>query len=96
MSTSGSSERTSHNSGRAGAAQAAAARKRLRRASARTCHRNGDAGDTGSHYVDACGSSSPQHVGRIVMLARRWKGADWQTLSIPRRGSAEYLRQPPA
>jgi uncharacterized damage-inducible protein DinB len=37
-----------------------------------------------------------QHVGQIVMLARRWKGADWQTLSIPRGRSAEYLRQPPA
>jgi uncharacterized damage-inducible protein DinB len=36
-----------------------------------------------------------QHVGQIVMLAKQCKGADWQTLSIPRRRSAEYLRQPP-
>ena len=25
-----------------------------------------------------------QHVGQIILLARQWKGADWQTLSIPR------------
>jgi hypothetical protein len=26
-----------------------------------------------------------QHVGQIILLAKQWKGADWQTLSIPRR-----------
>lgn len=25
-----------------------------------------------------------QHVGQIIMLAKQWRGADWQTLSIPR------------
>jgi hypothetical protein len=25
-----------------------------------------------------------QHVGQIILLARQWKGADWQTLSMPR------------
>lgn len=28
-----------------------------------------------------------QHVGQIVLLARQWRGADWHTLSIPRRRS---------
>jgi hypothetical protein len=36
-----------------------------------------------------------QHVGQIILLARQWKGAEWQTLSIPRGRSAEYLAQPP-
>ena len=25
-----------------------------------------------------------QHVGQIILLARQWKGMEWQTLSIPR------------
>lgn len=25
-----------------------------------------------------------QHVGQIILLARQWQGAEWQTLSIPR------------
>jgi hypothetical protein len=37
-----------------------------------------------------------QHAGQIVLLARTWKGPDWQTLSIPRGRSADYLRDPPA
>jgi hypothetical protein len=36
-----------------------------------------------------------QHVGQIVLLARLWRGAEWQTLSIPRGRSAEFLRRPP-
>jgi hypothetical protein len=30
-----------------------------------------------------------QHVGQIVLLAKHMKGADWQTLSIPKGKSAE-------
>ncbi|MEX1182700.1 MAG: DUF1572 family protein [Gemmatimonadota bacterium] len=26
-----------------------------------------------------------QHVGQIILLAKQWQGADWRTLSIPRR-----------
>ena len=26
-----------------------------------------------------------QHVGQIILLAKQWKGGEWQTLSIPRR-----------
>jgi hypothetical protein len=26
-----------------------------------------------------------QHVGQIVLLARHWRGQEWQTLSIPKR-----------
>lgn len=25
-----------------------------------------------------------QHVGQVILLAKQWRGADWQTLSIPR------------
>jgi uncharacterized damage-inducible protein DinB len=32
-----------------------------------------------------------QHVGQIVLLARQIRGPNWQTLSIPRGGSASYL-----
>lgn len=37
-----------------------------------------------------------QHVGQIILLARQWRGAEWQTLSIPRGRSAEYLQRPPS
>lgn len=37
-----------------------------------------------------------QHTGQIVMLAKHWKGAAWQTLSIPRGESAKFLARPPA
>ena len=30
------------------------------------------------------------HVGQIVTLARHARGAEWTTLSVPRRGSAEF------
>lgn len=40
-------------------------------------------------------SHTAQHVGQIILLARQWKGAEWQTLSIPRGRSAEFLAQPP-
>jgi hypothetical protein len=36
-----------------------------------------------------------QHTGQIVLLARHWKGDEWETLSIPRGRSAEYLSRPP-
>jgi hypothetical protein len=31
-----------------------------------------------------------QHVGQIVFLAKHWKGADWQTLSVPRGQSEQF------
>ncbi len=36
-----------------------------------------------------------QHVGQILMLAKHYRGADWQTLSIPKGESEKWLRQPP-
>ncbi|HSJ07523.1 MAG TPA: DUF1572 family protein [Longimicrobiales bacterium] len=36
-----------------------------------------------------------QHTGQIVLLARHWKGDEWETLSIPRGRSADYLARPP-
>jgi uncharacterized damage-inducible protein DinB len=30
------------------------------------------------------------HVGQIVLLARHWAGANWQTLTIPRGGSTAH------
>ena len=32
-----------------------------------------------------------QHIGQIVLLAKHFKGAEWQTLSIPRGKSDEFL-----
>jgi hypothetical protein len=32
----------------------------------------------------------PLHVGQIVLLAKHYAGARWQTLSIPRNKSAEF------
>lgn len=34
------------------------------------------------------------HVGQIVLLAKHFSGQDWQTLSIPRGKSEEYLDRP--
>jgi hypothetical protein len=31
-----------------------------------------------------------QHIGQIVFLAKHWRGADWNTLSIPRGKSEEF------
>ncbi len=31
-----------------------------------------------------------QHVGQIIFLAKHWKGADWQTLSVPKGKSEEF------
>ncbi len=33
------------------------------------------------------------HVGQIVFLAKHLKGAGWKSLSIPRKGSAEFNRR---
>ena len=33
-------------------------------------------------------------IGQIVLLARSHRGADWQFMSIPPGGSAEYNRHP--
>jgi hypothetical protein len=30
------------------------------------------------------------HVGQIVFLAKHWKGADWQTLSVPKGQSEQF------
>jgi Protein of unknown function (DUF1572) len=35
----------------------------------------------------------PQHVGQIVLLAKHWAGAKWQSLSVPRNKSAEFNRK---
>jgi uncharacterized damage-inducible protein DinB len=35
----------------------------------------------------------PHHVGQIVLLARHFARDGWQSLSVPRRGSAEFNRQ---
>lgn len=32
----------------------------------------------------------PHHIGQIVLLAKHFAGENWQSLSIPRRGSADY------
>lgn len=37
-----------------------------------------------------------QHVGQIILVAKHLRGAEWQTLSIPRGKSAEYMNQAPA
>jgi hypothetical protein len=33
------------------------------------------------------------HIGQIVLLARHFAGDSWQSLSIPRKGSAEFNRK---
>jgi hypothetical protein len=33
------------------------------------------------------------HVGQIVFLAKHFAGADWQTLSVPKRKSADFNRR---
>ena len=35
----------------------------------------------------------PHHVGQIVLLAKHFAGGRWRTLSVPRRGSAEFNRR---
>jgi uncharacterized damage-inducible protein DinB len=35
----------------------------------------------------------PHHVGQIVLLARHFAHDHWQSLSVPRRGSAEFNRK---
>lgn len=35
----------------------------------------------------------PHHVGQIVLLAKHFAHDHWQSLSVPRRGSAEYNRK---
>jgi hypothetical protein len=32
----------------------------------------------------------PSHIGQIILLAKHWRGAEWQTLSIPRNRSSEF------
>lgn len=34
------------------------------------------------------------HVGQIVQLARHWRGAEWETLSIARNASTAYKARP--
>ena len=33
------------------------------------------------------------HIGQIVWLAKHWKGADWQSLSIPKGQSDQFAQQ---
>jgi Protein of unknown function (DUF1572) len=35
----------------------------------------------------------PHHIGQIVLLAKHFAGHDWQSLTIPRRQSAEFNRR---
>ena len=35
----------------------------------------------------------PQHIGQIILLAKHYSGAGWQTLSVPRNKSAEFNRK---
>ena len=35
----------------------------------------------------------PHHIGQIVLLAKHFAGDRWQTLSVPRKGSAEFNRK---
>jgi hypothetical protein len=35
----------------------------------------------------------PHHVGQIVLLAKHFTGDRWQSLSVPRKGSAEFNRR---
>ncbi|UWZ84007.1 DUF1572 domain-containing protein [Occallatibacter riparius] len=35
----------------------------------------------------------PHHIGQIVLLAKHFAGPGWQSLSVPRRKSAEFNRQ---
>jgi hypothetical protein len=35
----------------------------------------------------------PYHAGQIVLLAKHFAGDRWQSLSVPRRGSAEFNRK---
>ncbi|MGC2300480.1 MAG: DUF1572 domain-containing protein [Acidobacteriaceae bacterium] len=35
----------------------------------------------------------PHHIGQIVLLAKHFTGDRWQTLSVPRKGSAEFNRK---
>jgi len=35
----------------------------------------------------------PSHVGQIVLLAKHFAHGHWQSLSVPRRGSAEFNRK---
>lgn len=34
-----------------------------------------------------------QHIGQIVMLAKHYRSSDWQTLTIPRGGSEDFIRK---
>jgi hypothetical protein len=35
----------------------------------------------------------PHHIGQIVLLAKHFAGDHWQSLSVPRKGSAEFNRK---
>jgi hypothetical protein len=35
----------------------------------------------------------PHHIGQIVLLAKHFAHENWQTLSVPRKGSAEFNRK---
>jgi len=35
----------------------------------------------------------PHHAGQIVLLAKHFAGGTWQSLSVPRKGSAEFNRK---
>ena len=33
------------------------------------------------------------HIGQIILLAKHWRGAEWNSLSIPKKRSADYNRR---
>jgi len=33
------------------------------------------------------------HIGQIILLAKHFKGSDWKTLSVPKKGSADFNRR---
>jgi hypothetical protein len=35
----------------------------------------------------------PHHVGQIVLLAKHFVGDRWNSLSVPRKGSADFNRR---
>lgn len=49
----------------------------------RTVRIRGEA-NSAFHALTRSLAHTAQHVGQIILLAKQWKGSDWQTLSIPR------------
>jgi Protein of unknown function (DUF1572) len=59
---------------------------------ARTVHIRGEAHSV-MQAINRQVAHYQYHIGQIVLLARHFAGARWQSLPIPRKGSAEYNRK---